>query len=73
VIAGPDNAAIELVVEGENGFIAESASAADVAACVLKVRAAGQALRISTAAWFARNAERLSLSHSVEIVRAVYG
>ena len=34
---------------------------------------AGPALRASTAAWFARNAQRLSLEHSLETVLAAYG
>ena len=56
VVAGPDNAAVELLAEDENGFIAPSASPEDLAAAILKVHAAGDAMRHATAAWFARNA-----------------
>jgi glycosyltransferase involved in cell wall biosynthesis len=72
VVAGPDNAAVELVDEGENGFIAASADPEDLAAAILRVRDAGPELRARTAAWFARNATRLSLEHSLERVVAAY-
>ncbi|MGH2841924.1 MAG: glycosyltransferase family 4 protein, partial [Solirubrobacteraceae bacterium] len=72
VVAGPDNAATELVDEGENGFIAASAAPEDLAAAILRVRAAGPQLRERTAAWFARNATRLSLESSLERVAAAY-
>jgi glycosyltransferase involved in cell wall biosynthesis len=73
VVAAPDNAAVELIVEGENGYIAPSASAEDLAAAILRVREAGSALRGSTAAWFAQNAQRLSISRSLEVVAGAYG
>jgi glycosyltransferase involved in cell wall biosynthesis len=72
VVAGVDNAATELVDEGENGFVAPSASPEDLAGAILRVRDAGPELRASTAAWFARNAERLSLTMSLDRVAAAY-
>jgi len=72
VVRDPDNAATELVEEGINGFIAASASADDLAAAILRVHEAGPALRESTAEWFARNAERLSLAHSLDVVADAY-
>jgi glycosyltransferase involved in cell wall biosynthesis len=72
VVRGPDNAAAELVSEGENGAVAGSAEPDELADAILRVHAAGPALRESTAAWFARNAERLSLERSLEIVLAAY-
>jgi glycosyltransferase involved in cell wall biosynthesis len=72
VIAGPDNAAAELVDDGVNGVFATSAAAPDLAAAILRVRAAGLSLRESTADWFARNADRLSLQSSLRRVLAVY-
>jgi glycosyltransferase involved in cell wall biosynthesis len=72
VVADPDNAATELVDEGENGFVAASASPQDIAAAILRVRAAGTPLRASTAAWFERNRERLSLTGSLDRVAAAY-
>jgi glycosyltransferase involved in cell wall biosynthesis len=73
VVAAPDNAAVELVEDGENGFISRSASPEDLAAAIVRVSDAGQELRTATSAWFARNAERLSLAHSLDIVLAAYG
>jgi glycosyltransferase involved in cell wall biosynthesis len=72
VVAGEDNAATELVDDGENGFVAASAAPDDLAAAILRVREAGPALREATAAWFERNAERLSLEHSLATVLAAY-
>jgi glycosyltransferase involved in cell wall biosynthesis len=72
VVRDPDNAATELVAEGENGFVAPSAGAEDLAAAILRVHEAGNALRRSTAAWFRRNARRLSLESSLETVLAAY-
>jgi len=73
VVAGEDNAATELVDEGENGFVAPDASPAALAEAILRVREAGPELRARTAAWFGRNAQRLSLEHSLETVLAAYG
>ena len=73
VVRGPDNAATELVEEGENGAVADSVEPAELAAAILRVHAAGFALRESTAAWYDRNADRLSLDRSLETVLAAYG
>jgi len=72
VVADPDNAATELVADGENGFIAASAEPQDLAEAILRVREAGPRLRDRTAAWFERNAARLSLESSLERVAATY-
>jgi glycosyltransferase involved in cell wall biosynthesis len=68
VVRGPDNAAVELVEDGVNGVVADSASPEDLAEAILRVRAGGRALRASTCAWFARHAERLSLERSLRTV-----
>jgi len=72
VVAGPDNAAVELVEEGVNGVVAPTASAEDLADAIVRVAAAGQAMRDSTAAWFARNAVRLSVEESLRTLAATY-
>ncbi|HEX5896447.1 MAG TPA: glycosyltransferase [Thermoleophilaceae bacterium] len=72
VVAGEDNAATDLVSEGENGYVAASASPEDLAAAIERVHAEGHALRERTAAWFRANAERLSLSSSLEKVLDSY-
>jgi glycosyltransferase involved in cell wall biosynthesis len=72
VVADPDNAATDLVVDGENGYVAPSASPADLAAAIERVHADGQALRNRTASWFRANAERLSLESSLRRVIESY-
>jgi glycosyltransferase involved in cell wall biosynthesis len=72
VVAGPDNAATELVEEGVNGSIAPSAHPRDVAKALVAVHDAGASLRASTSAWFARNAERISVGRSIETVVEAY-
>jgi glycosyltransferase involved in cell wall biosynthesis len=72
VVRGPDNAAVELVDDGENGVVAESASPQDLADAIVRVHEQGEGLRERTRAWFARNARRLSLTNSLEIVAASY-
>ena len=72
VVTGPDNAATELVEEGQNGFVASSAEAGDLAAAIIRVYEAGPELRHSTLEWFRRNAERLSLEHSLQLVLHEY-
>jgi len=72
VVRGEDNAATELVEDGVNGFVAASAEPAELARAIVRVHAAGGELRASTAAWFAANAERLSLGASLQRVAASY-
>jgi glycosyltransferase involved in cell wall biosynthesis len=72
VVAGPDNAAVELVVDGRNGFVAGSPDADDLAAAILRVRDGGQELRLATAAWYREHSQRLSLEASLETVTAAY-
>jgi glycosyltransferase involved in cell wall biosynthesis len=72
VVAGEDNAAVELVEEGRNGTVAASAAPEELAAAIERVHGGGSALRAATCAWFAENAERLSLEHSLGQVVASY-
>jgi glycosyltransferase involved in cell wall biosynthesis len=72
VVAGPDNAATELIEEGANGAVAASASANDLADAIVRVSEAGPGLRTSTLDWFRRNATRLSLESSLQVVLAEY-
>jgi glycosyltransferase involved in cell wall biosynthesis len=72
VVAGEDNAASELVVEGVNGTIAERSDAQAVADAIVRVHDGGFALRRSTARWYAQNAHTLSLESSLETVLAGY-
>ena len=72
VVDAPDNAALELVEDGVNGVVARSAQPEDLAEAILRVRELGPGLRESTADWFERNAERLSLERSVATVLEAY-
>ena len=72
VVAGSDNAAVELIDEGVNGFVAPSASPRDLADAILRAHTAGPELRDSTRNWFIRNARELSLDSALERVTAAY-
>ena len=72
VVAGEDNAAVELITEGVNGFVAADADPQTVADAIVRVHDEGLALRQSTARWFAENADRLSLERSLERVLESY-
>jgi len=73
VVAGEDNAAAELVVEGVNGAIAPSAEPRAIAEAILRVAAGGIELRRRTAAWYAENEQTLSLESSLRAVLEAYG
>jgi glycosyltransferase involved in cell wall biosynthesis len=72
VVAGEDNAAVELVQEGVNGVVALTADPEAIAAAIVRVHEAGMAMRESTAKWFEQNAQRLSLESSLRAVLASY-
>jgi glycosyltransferase involved in cell wall biosynthesis len=72
VVAGLDNAAVELVTDGVNGVVAPSPSPDDLAAAIARINDAGAALRRSTAAWFAANARDFSLQRSLKTVVQSY-
>jgi glycosyltransferase involved in cell wall biosynthesis len=72
VAEGEDNASVELVAPGENGYVAAPTADA-LADAIVAVRDAGLPLRERTCAWFAANAERLSLDRSLDVVAAAYG
>ena len=52
VVAGEDNAAAELVVDGVNGYIAGTVEPSDLGWMIVKAVEAGESLRASTLAWF---------------------
>lgn len=65
VVAGEDNAAAELVVDGENGFVAASVAPDVLGDAIARAVTGGAELRSSTAAWFARERRERSLDRSV--------
>ena len=72
VVADPDNASTELIEDGVNGVIAQSAAPEDVAAAIVAVQEAGDELSASTREWYERNAERLSIESSLQTVLSAY-
>jgi glycosyltransferase involved in cell wall biosynthesis len=64
VVRGPDNAAVELVDEGTNGAVANSAEPGELAAAIVRIHQAGAELRDSAVEWFRGNADRLSFERS---------
>jgi glycosyltransferase involved in cell wall biosynthesis len=72
VVAGEDNAATELLVEGVNGEIAQKSDASTIADAIVRVHEAGLPMRRSTAGWFADHADELSLESSLSAVMAAY-
>src|SRR5215208_4966406 len=72
VVEDPDNAATELVDEGENGFVATSDAPGPLADAIERVADAGQELRERTAEWYRRNAKRLSIETSLDRVAESY-
>jgi glycosyltransferase involved in cell wall biosynthesis len=68
VIEGPDNAMTELVEDGENGIRAKDARPDTLAAAIEKCLAAGKAMRHKTRDWYRRNAYRLSIQSSLDVV-----
>jgi glycosyltransferase involved in cell wall biosynthesis len=70
VVAGPDNAATELVEDGVNGVVAQSID--ELADAIVRIHRSGADLRRSTLEWFRRNEERLSIESSLRIVMREY-
>jgi glycosyltransferase involved in cell wall biosynthesis len=72
VVAGPENAAVELVAEGVNGAVAASVEPHHLADAIFRAVDAGANLRASTLDWFMENQARLSIDASFEEVLASY-
>lgn len=65
-LAGPDNAAVELIEAGVNGLVAPDAEA--LAEAIVEVHERGEALRGSTTKWFAERAPALTASSSARTI-----
>ena len=72
VVAGEDNAAVELIVDGVNGLIVSRSDASVIADAIVQVHEAGLAMRERTAQWFATNCGKLSLDQSLATVLGSY-
>ena len=73
LVAGDDNAASELLQDGENGVLAQSADPDALAAAILRIHESAEAFRASTAQWFARHRDELSIDTSLEQIVSAYG
>ncbi|MBG6215264.1 glycosyltransferase involved in cell wall biosynthesis [Cryobacterium sp. CAN_C3] len=73
VVAGPNNAAADLVVDGVNGFVAASIEPQILAAALVRAVEAGEPLRASTREWFARARVTSGLDRSVSEILLAYG
>jgi glycosyltransferase involved in cell wall biosynthesis len=72
IVAGPENGAVELVIDGENGAVAVSVEPDELASAILRAVEAGPTLRASTAHWFAEHASRLRIDASLRLVSEGY-
>ncbi len=72
VVAGEDNAAAELVVDGVNGYIADSVEPSELGRMIVRTVEAGEALRASTLAWFDGARINNGLAASVDTLIDIY-
>jgi glycosyltransferase involved in cell wall biosynthesis len=72
VVAGDDNAAVELIETGVNGAIADSPHPQAIADALVEVHEGGAAMRDRTANWFAEHAPQLTAHASARTVLDVY-
>ncbi|MCW3014787.1 MAG: glycosyltransferase [Solirubrobacterales bacterium] len=72
VAAGADNAAVELVDDGVNGFVCHDDSVDALADALVRVHEAGPALRRSTAAWYAAHVKRVAEQDPLRRILAAY-
>jgi glycosyltransferase involved in cell wall biosynthesis len=72
VVAGPENAATELIDGGVNGFVVASATADELGGAIVKAVRAGPGLRQSTLDWYERHRDQLSIESSLARVEASY-
>lgn len=72
LVRAPDNAAVEHITDGVNGYVVADASPAALGAAIEQCWERRAELRRSTFGWFVENATTLSVAHSVERVVARY-
>jgi glycosyltransferase involved in cell wall biosynthesis len=72
VVDGPENAAVELIEPGVNGYVAESAAPEAIAAVVVEAVRRGPELRASTLDWYRAHADELSIESSLAEVERAY-
>ena len=73
VVRGSENAATELVDEGVNGFVVESADPGAMAEAIVSAVRGGSGLRASALDWYRARRDELSIEKSLAEVEASYG
>lgn len=66
LVDGDGNAAVELVENGQNGFVAESVAPADLGSAIVRVLEGGSALRSRTHEWFADAVRTRSVDRTLD-------
>ncbi|WP_292831407.1 glycosyltransferase [Microbacterium sp.] len=66
LVGGPGNAATELVEPGVNGFVAPSASAADLGDAIVRAIRGGTELRLSSRSWYESAVTTRTVARTVE-------
>ncbi len=66
LVDGEGNAAVELVENGQNGFVAESVAPADLGSAIVRVLEGGSALRSRTHEWFADAVRTRSVDRTLD-------
>lgn len=72
VVRGPDNAAVDLVEPGQNGFVTSSASPDELASAIVNAVRAGAALRERTSAWANAQGRSLTIEAAIDQALGVY-
>ncbi len=73
LVDGPDNAAVDLIEPGTNGFVAPDASPAALGEAMLRAIRAGPALREATYRWYERARIERGLSRSLDRLLSTLG
>ncbi len=73
LVAGSENAAVELIEPGVTGFVSPSPAPGEIAERIVAAVEGGADLRRSTLDWYRRHAGELSIESSLEAVEAAYG
>ncbi len=72
VVAGPDNAAQELIEDGVNGFVCADDDPATLADAIVRVHTAGPVLRATTLDWYRAHRERVTQQDPFRQILAAY-
>jgi glycosyltransferase involved in cell wall biosynthesis len=73
VVRGSENAATELVADGVNGFVVDTAEPAEMADAIVRAVEGGSSLRASALDWYRARRDQLSIEKSLAEVEASYG